>query len=62
MTDAHDASGKLLPDDKRMTPFGKWLRSTSLDELPGGVAHFYGENELRRTAAAACARHDFYDR
>ncbi len=34
MTDAHDASGKLLPDDKRMTPFGKWLRSTSLDELP----------------------------
>jgi lipopolysaccharide/colanic/teichoic acid biosynthesis glycosyltransferase len=34
MTDACDASGGLLPDEARLTPFGKWLRSTSLDELP----------------------------
>lgn len=34
MTDACDASGVLLPDEARLTPFGKWLRSTSLDELP----------------------------
>jgi len=34
MTDARDAQGKLLPDDERMTAFGKKLRSTSLDELP----------------------------
>lgn len=34
MTDERDADGKLLPDEKRMTGFGKWLRSTSLDELP----------------------------
>lgn len=34
MTDARDASGALLPDGDRLTPFGKWLRSTSLDELP----------------------------
>ena len=34
MTDARDADGNLLPDDERLTPFGKALRSTSLDELP----------------------------
>ncbi|MCS6923723.1 MAG: sugar transferase [Fimbriimonadales bacterium] len=34
MTDARDAQGNLLPDSERLTPFGKWLRSTSLDELP----------------------------
>lgn len=34
MTDARDADGKLLPDNIRLTPFGKFLRSTSLDELP----------------------------
>ncbi len=34
MTDARDESGELLPDDVRLTRFGKLLRSTSLDELP----------------------------
>lgn len=34
MTDEKDAEGKLLPDEKRLTGFGKKLRSTSLDELP----------------------------
>jgi lipopolysaccharide/colanic/teichoic acid biosynthesis glycosyltransferase len=34
MTDARDASGALLPDAERLTPFGCFLRSTSLDELP----------------------------
>ena len=34
MTDARDKNGKLLPDDVRLTKFGKALRSTSLDELP----------------------------
>ena len=35
MLDGKDKYGNLLPDDKRMTPFGAFLRSTSLDELPG---------------------------
>lgn len=34
MTDGTDENGELLPDEKRLTRFGKWLRSTSLDELP----------------------------
>lgn len=34
MTDATDKSGNLLPNSERLTPFGKWLRATSLDELP----------------------------
>ncbi len=34
MTNERDADGKLLPDEKRLTKYGKWLRDTSLDELP----------------------------
>ncbi|WP_220485782.1 sugar transferase [Pseudoalteromonas sp. SR45-4] len=35
MLDAKDKHGNLLPDNERMTKFGSFLRSTSLDELPG---------------------------
>lgn len=34
MTDAKDKNGKLLPDEKRLTRFGRLLRSASIDELP----------------------------
>lgn len=34
MTDERDADGQPLPDAERLPPFGRWLRSTSLDELP----------------------------
>jgi lipopolysaccharide/colanic/teichoic acid biosynthesis glycosyltransferase len=34
MTTQRDEAGQVLPDDQRLTPFGRWLRSTSLDELP----------------------------
>lgn len=35
MTDERDESGNLLPDNVRLTKFGSFLRSSSLDELPG---------------------------
>jgi lipopolysaccharide/colanic/teichoic acid biosynthesis glycosyltransferase len=34
MTDERDSIGELLPDDQRLTPFGRFLRASSLDELP----------------------------
>jgi lipopolysaccharide/colanic/teichoic acid biosynthesis glycosyltransferase len=34
MTNARDENGQLLPDEERLTTFGKFLRTTSLDELP----------------------------
>lgn len=34
MTNKKDADGKLLPDDKRLTRYGRFLRATSMDELP----------------------------
>ena len=34
MTDSRDASGALYPDSQRLTPLGRWLRATSIDELP----------------------------
>jgi lipopolysaccharide/colanic/teichoic acid biosynthesis glycosyltransferase len=34
MTSARDATGQLLPDADRLPPLGRWLRATSLDELP----------------------------
>lgn len=35
MLEATDGKGRLLPDGERLTPLGRFLRSTSLDELPG---------------------------
>ena len=37
MTDARDENGNLLPDSVRLTKFGKFLRATSLDELPEAI-------------------------
>lgn len=46
MLDASDADGNPLPDEKRLTKFGAWLRSTSLDELPELFAVLSGKMSL----------------
>ena len=43
MTDERDEQGQLLPDDKRLPPFGAWLRKTSLDELPEAFSILKGD-------------------
>lgn len=43
MTDARDENGQLLPDEVRLTKFGKMLRATSLDELPEAFNIIKGE-------------------
>lgn len=46
MTDERDADGNLLPDEKRLTKVGKFVRSTSIDELPQLVNVFKGDMSL----------------
>ena len=46
MRDTMDKNGKPLPDDKRLTRFGKLLRSSSLDELPGLINVLKGDMSL----------------
>ena len=46
MTDELDAEGNLLPDEQRLTSFGKFMRSTSLDELPALLDVLKGEMSL----------------
>ena len=69
MTDARDASGELLADAHRLTRFGRFLRSTSLDELPElwnivrGEMSLVGPRPLPvrylpRYSAAQARRHD----
>ncbi|MFT4937770.1 MAG: sugar transferase EpsL [Paraglaciecola sp.] len=46
MTDEKDANGKLLPDEQRLPKFGQFLRSSSLDELPGLINVLRGDMSL----------------
>lgn len=69
MTDERDERGELLPDEKRLTPFGQALRSLSLDELPSLYNIVKGDiaivgprpllvEYLPRYNAEQCRRHD----
>ncbi|WP_114167005.1 sugar transferase [Exiguobacterium sp. TNDT2] len=69
MTDERDEHGELLPDEKRLTPFGQALRSLSLDELPSLYNIVKGDiaivgprplllEYLPRYNAEQCRRHD----
>ena len=69
MTNARDAAGQLLPDADRLTPLGKFLRSSSLDELPELINVIRGEMSwvgprpllmqyLERYSAEQARRHD----
>lgn len=46
MTDERDAEGKLLPDELRLTKVGRFVRSTSVDELPQLINVFKGDMSL----------------
>ena len=46
MTDARDEHGNLLPDDARLTKFGRFLRSASLDELPEALNIIKGDSGI----------------
>ena len=46
MTEERDADGRLLPDEQRLTPLGKFLRQYSLDELPEFINVLKGEMSL----------------
>ncbi len=46
MTDERDAEGKLLPDAKRLTHVGKFVRATSIDELPQLINVLKGDMAL----------------
>lgn len=46
MTEERDAEGNLLPDEKRLTPVGKFIRKTSLDEIPQLINVLKGDMSL----------------
>lgn len=46
MNELTDSEGNLLPDSERLTPFGQFIRKTSIDELPGLWSVLKGEMSL----------------
>ncbi len=60
MTDDRDENGKHLPDAVRLTPFGKKLRATSLDELPELLNIIKGDMAIVGPRPLACVYLDYY--
>jgi lipopolysaccharide/colanic/teichoic acid biosynthesis glycosyltransferase len=60
MTNATDAKGHLLPDEERFTSFGRWLRSSSLDELPELINIIRGDMAVIGPRPLPPAYNDYY--
>ena len=60
MTNACDKDGNLLPDEKRLTPFGRLLRKTSLDELPELFNIFKGDMSIVGPRPLLCSYLPYY--
>lgn len=60
MTNETDAAGNLLPDEKRLTEFGKFLRSTSLDELPELLSIIKGDMSVIGPRPLPPAYNEYY--
>lgn len=60
MTNACDKKGNLLPDEKRLTPFGSALRKTSLDELPELFNIFKGDMSIVGPRPLLCSYLPYY--
>lgn len=61
MSNAKDKNGKLLPDDVRLNKYGKFLRSTSLDELPELINIFIGNMSIVGPRPLMARYIDYYD-
>lgn len=60
MTNTCDEEGNLLPDEKRLTPFGRMLRKTSLDELPELFNIFKGDMSIVGPRPLLCSYLPYY--
>lgn len=60
MTNARDKDGNLLPDEERFTKFGRWLRSSSMDELPELINIINGDMSVIGPRPLPPSYNDYY--
>ena len=61
MTDQRDENGNLLPDEVRLTKFGKWLRNSSLDEIPEAINILKGDMSVMGPRPLLVKDYIFFD-